>query len=520
MGPHNRFSRNWPFQWLSGFWTRRNIRRAGLTGMSVMAGILLLNPGTMPLHSQAAVSDAAATSSIENPPNFKSGGFADIAEAVTPAVVNITVSKEAPVPLSGIPNDPLRERFREFFGIPGMPEMPEMPQTPKRPMPPGPHGQGAGSGVIVSPDGYVLTNDHVVNGAKEITVTLPDNREFTGKVIGLDPQTDIAVIKIEGKDLPYIPWGNSADLRVGEYVLAVGNPFGLNSTVTLGIVSALGRGGMGITQYEDFIQTDAAINPGNSGGALVNTKGELIGINTAIFSQSGGYQGVGFAVPTNLAKPVFQSLVSTGKVVRGFLGVGIQAVTTDLAESFHLNESQGALVTNVVPGSPADEAGLKRGDVIVEYQGKPVLDPRNLQHHVIRTAIGTKVEMVVIRDGKKQTLKAKIREQDTSTQVAQASQVEEEGPLAGVAVQNLNPSMAERLGLQKDVNGVVVTDVAPESHAARAGLAEGDIISEINRKPIRSEEDFKNLSINLKDNSSALVFIHRGEGALYLSIKV
>jgi serine protease Do len=366
----------------------------------------------------------------------------------------------------------------------------------------------------------VLTNDHVVDGAKEITVTLPDNREFTGKVIGLDPQTDLAVVKIDATNLPFVPWGNSADLRVGEYVLAVGNPFGLNSTVTLGIVSGLGRGGMGITQYEDFIQTDAAINPGNSGGALVNTRGELVGINTAIFSQSGGYQGVGFAVPTNLAKPVYESLVNTGKVVRGFLGVGIQAVTTELAESFHLDHTKGALVTNVVPGSPADKAGIKRGDVIVEYQGKPVSDPRNLQHQVIRTAVGSEVTMVVIRDGQKHSLKTNIREQDLPTQVAQASSVEQEGPLAGVAVQNLDTGTAQQLGLENDVNGVVVTEVFPGSYAARAGLAQGDVISEINRQPVRSEEDFVKVVSNLKDQSSALVFIHRGKGALYLTVKV
>lgn len=230
---------------------------------------------------------------------------------------------------------------------------------------------------------------------------------------------------------------------------------------------------------------------------------------------------MGFAVPTNLAKPVYDSLVSTGKVVRGFLGVGIQAVTTDLADSFKLDESKGALVTNVVPGSPADKAGLKRGDVIVEYQGKPVLDPRKLQHHVIRTTIGTEVKMVVIRDGQKHTLNAEIREQDKPVQVAQAGQMgTTKGPLAGVAVQNLNPGMAEQLGVEENVNGVVVMDVAPGSYAARAGLAQGDVISEINRKPVRSEEDFMKVTSSLKDNSSALVFIHRGQGSLYLTVKV
>ncbi|MDH3504229.1 MAG: DegQ family serine endoprotease [Nitrospirota bacterium] len=509
----NRVFRLWPFQWPS-FLTSMNTRKAGLAGISFLAGILLLGSWNMPFHSQAAISQPTASSSVGSLPNVDKGGFADIAQAVTPAVVNITVRKEAPVPMSGMPSDPMRE----FFGMPGMPEMPGMPNRPGGP--PAPEGQGAGSGVIISSDGYVLTNDHVVDGAKIITVTLPDKREFTGTVVGLDPQTDLAVVKIDATNLPFVPWGDSASLRVGEYVLAVGNPFGLNSTVTLGIVSALGRGGMGITQYEDFIQTDAAINPGNSGGALVNTRGELIGINTAIFSQSGGYQGVGFAVPTNLAKPVYESLVSTGKVVRGFLGVGIQEVTADLAQSFQLDQTKGALVTNVVPGSPADKAGIKRGDVVVEYQGKPVLDPRSLQHHVIRTTVGSEVNMVVMRDGHKQSLKAMIRQQDNPTQVAQAIPVGQEGPLAGVAVQNLDNGIAQQLGLEKDVNGVVVMDVTPGSYAARAGLAQGDVISEINRKTVRSEEDFTKVVSHLKDNSSALIFIHRGKGALYLTVKI
>ena len=507
-------SRRWPFQRPSSFFTRMTVKKASLAGISFLAGILLLGSWNMPFHSQAEISHPAMTSSSGAPPNIEKGGFADIAQAVTPAVVNITVRKEAPGPLSGFPSDPLRE----FFGQPGMPEMPGMPNRPGTP--PAPEGHGAGSGVIISSDGFVLTNDHVVDGAKEITVTLPDKREFAGTVVGLDPQTDLAVVKIDATDLPFVPWGNSANLRVGEYVLAVGNPFGLNSTVTLGIVSALGRGGMGITQYEDFIQTDAAINPGNSGGALVNTRGELVGINTAIFSQSGGYQGVGFAVPTNLAKPVYDSLISTGKIVRGFLGVGIQEVTADLARSFQLDQNNGALVTNVVPGSPADEAGLQRGDVVVEFQGKPVLDPRSLQHQVIRTKVGSEVNMVVMRDGHKKSVKALIREQNNPTQVAQTGSVEQEGPLAGVAVQNLDRGIAQRLGLEKDVNGVVVMEVSPESYAARAGLIQGDVISEIDRNPVRSEEDFKKVVSHLKENSSTLIFIHRGKGALYLTIKI
>jgi serine protease Do len=444
-------------------------------------------------------------------PHLQKGGFADIAKRVTPAVVNITVSKQATVPMSGMPFDPMKE----FFGLPGNPGI--QPRQDQAPMP---DLQGAGSGVIVSADGYVLTNNHVVEGAKEITVTLPDKREYPGTVVGLDPQTDLAVIKVEATDLPFVQWGDSSQLQVGEYVLAVGNPFGLNSTVTLGIVSALGRGGMGITQYEDFIQTDAAINPGNSGGALVNTQGELVGINTAIFSRSGGYQGVGFAVPTKLARPIFSSLVKTGSVVRGFLGVGIQAVTPDLAESFHLDKPQGALVTNVMTGSPADQAGIQRGDVIVEYEGQAVVDPRTLQGQVVGTVVGNQISLVVMREGKKVTLRPVIREQNEPAQIARVNPMKQDGPFAGVAVQDLDGRIAQQLGLAEEVSGVVVMEVTPGSYAERAGLAQGDVISEINRKPVSSERDFIQVVSHLEKQQDALIFIHRGKGALYLTIKI
>ncbi len=483
----------------------------GLAGMGILLGALLFgswnNPGPSLAHS--AQSDHSAQ--VTDPPHFQKGGFADIAKRVTPAVVNITVSKQAAVPMSGQPFNPMEK----FFEWPGGSRFPG-----QNPNAPAPQEQGAGSGVIVSADGYVLTKNHVVEDAKEITVILPDKREFSGKVVGLDPQTDLAVIKVEATDLPFIQWGDSSSLQVGEYVLAVGNPFGLNSTVTLGIVSALGRGGMGITQYEDFIQTDAAINPGNSGGALVNTRGELVGINTAIFSRTGGYQGIGFAVPTKLAKPVYASLVKSGTVVRGFLGVGIQAVTPDLANSFQLNKAQGALVTNVMPGSPADQAGIQRGDVIVEYEGQSVEDPRALQGQVVGTVVGNTISLVVMREGKKVTLRPVIREQNEPTQVAQASPMKQDGPFAGVAVQDLDGRMAQQLGIAEEVSGVVVMEVTPGSYAERAGLTQGDVISEINRKPVRSEKDFAQAVSHITQQQEALIFIHRGKGALYLTIKI
>jgi serine protease Do len=277
---------------------------------------------------------------------------------------------------------------------------------------------------------------------------------------------------------------------------------------------------MGITQYEDFIQTDAAINPGNSGGALVNTQGELVGINTAIFSRSGGYQGVGFAVPTKLAKPIYFSLVKTGSVVRGFLGVGIQAVTPDLAASFQLDKAQGALVTNVMPGSPADQAGIQRGDVIVEYEGQDVMDPRTLQGQVVGTVVGNQITLVVMREGEKVTLRPVIREQNKPTKVARANPMKQDGPFAGVAVQDLDSRMAQQLGIAEEVSGVVVMEVTPGSHAERAGLTQGDVISEINREPVSSERDFIQVVSHLEKQQDTLIFIHRGKGALYLTVKV
>ena len=375
-----------------------------------------------------------------------------------------------------------------------------------------------GSGVIVSPDGYIITNNHVVDGASELTVTLPDKREFKAKIVGTDPKTDLAVIKIDASNLPHVRWGDSSKLQVGEYVLAVGNPFGLNSTVTLGIVSALGRGHMGITQYEDFIQTDAAINPGNSGGALINTAGELVGINTAIISQTGGYQGVGFAVPASMAKPVFESIVKTGKVVRGYLGVAIQDLTQDLAKSFGLKQAKGALVSSVAEDSPAQRAGLKQGDVIVAYQGKPVEDPAALQREVTHTPVNTKATLKIIRDGREQEVTVTIGEQAETVKVASAD-FSTENALAGLEVQSLDLQAARELGLHGKVQGVVVVNVEPDSLADRAGLAQGDVIKEINRQPIKSVRDYEKIVSNLKKDESVLLLINRRGTALFITVK-
>ncbi len=440
-------------------------------------------------------------------------GFAHVVKAVRPAVVNITVSK---VVATGPSEDALRgvpDWFGQspwgnrFFGTP----FPNPPRTPR--------GPGMGTGVLVHPDGYVVTNHHVVDGAKTVTVTLLDQREFAGTIVGTDPQTDLAVIRIEGRNLPFIPWGDSSTLEVGDYVLAIGNPFGLNSTVTQGIVSAKGRGGMGITQYEDFIQTDAAINPGNSGGALVNVNGELVGINTAIVSRTGGYQGVGFAVPASMAKHVHDSLVADGKVVRGYLGVGIQSVTPELVKAFQLDGPAGAIVTDVRDHSPADRAGLQRGDAIIEYHGQPIANPQALQRAVTTTPVGTEVTILVVRDGKRQSLQTTIIEHPMNQRVASGRQPDSEFTLSGVTVQELTPHVAQRLNVDRLTTGVVVTDVRAGSRAEESGLTQGDIIHEVNHQPVESLKEYQRVVTSLPKGQSALLFIHRQGVPLFLTVK-
>ncbi len=476
------------------------------TGMLVAA----FSTGMVGSPTHAAVSTAppfmAHSSQTEH-------GFAYLVKAVRPAVVNITASKVVDAGPSGNPGLPdwfrHDQQDKRFFGMPPMPN-------------PGPErrGMGMGSGVIVSPEGHVVTNHHVIEGAQSVTVALLDKREFTGSVVGSDPQTDLAVIKIQGDNLPFIPWGDSSKLEVGDYVLAIGSPFGLHSTVTQGIVSAKGRGGMGITQYEDFIQTDAAINPGNSGGALVNMRGELVGINTAILSRTGGYQGVGLAIPAGIGQHVYTSLVTTGTVTRGFLGVGIQAVTPELAKSFRLDRPDGALVTEVREESPADRAGLRRGDTIVGYQEQPIAGPRALQRAVTRTPVGTEVTMTIVRDGAEQHVRTTIVEHPTSQQVASAQHPDTGSRLAGLAVEDLTPRLAKRLGVDSGVTGVVVTGIRAGSRAEKAGLVQGDVIREINHTPVHSSQDFRQVVKALPDEQTILLFIHRQGTPLFLTVNV
>ncbi len=482
------------------------------TGMLVAA----FSTGAVGSPAPAAVPTPAPSMTQAGSSDTEAGrGFAHIVKAVRPAVVNITASKVMGTGLSDAPDLPgLPDRFK--FG----PRDKHSHGTPPFSNPwEGPRGKGMGSGVIVSPDGYVVTNHHVVAGAKTVTVALLDKREFTGLIVGSDPQTDLAVIKIQGDNLPFIAWGNSSQLEVGNYVLAIGSPFGLHSTVTQGIVSAKGRG-IGITQYEDFIQTDAAINPGNSGGALVNMRGELVGINTAILSRTGGYQGVGLAIPASIGQHVYASLVSTGKVIRGFLGVGIQAVTPELAKSFHLDRPDGAIVTEVRDASPADQAGLRRGDTIIGYQDQPIAEPRGLQRAVTTTPIGTEVTITVMRDGAKQVLRTTIVEHPMGQRVAASQQPDAESRLAGLTVEDLTPRTAKRLGIDGHVAGVVVTDIRAGSQAEQAGLIQGDVIHEVNHTPVKSSQDFRQAVNALPKEQTILLFINRQGTSLFLTVKV
>ena len=498
-------------------------RRTVFVGfVAAVAAALFLWSGQNLPPSHASGTMASGIAPIATPvAGLPSNGFTDVARAVTPAVVNITtVTVEKISDGRGMP-DELRERMEEFFGGPNGPFGPRGFRGPQGPGEPRGHrGGGQGSGVIVSPDGYIVTNNHVIDSAKEVTVTLPDKREFKGRIVGADPKTDLAVVKIDGHNLPSVAWGDATKLQVGEYVLAVGNPFGLNSTVTLGIVSALGRGRMGITQYEDFIQTDAAINPGNSGGALVNTRGELVGINTAIFSQTGGYQGVGFAVPTSMARPIYDSLVKNGKVVRGFLGIGIQDLNQDLAKSFGISDVKGALVSEVREESPADQAGIKQGDIIASYQGATVEDAVALQRMVTKTAVGTKATVKIIRDGHEKELTVTIGEQPETTKVAKVETGEKDYAFAGVAVQDLDRDTAKELGIKGTLQGVVVTSVEPDSGAEKAGLMPGDVIRELNRQPVKSVKDFEKVSSAVEKGDNVLILINRRGASLFLSAKV
>ena len=385
-----------------------------------------------------------------------------------------------------------------------------------------------GSGVIVSEDGYIVTNNHVIEKAQEIKVLLLNKKDYKAKLIGADPKTDIAVIKIDAKGLPALPWGDSNKLKVGEIVFAIGNPFGLNQTVTMGVISAVGRANVGIADYEDFIQTDAAINPGNSGGALINPRGELIGINTAILSRTGGYQGIGFAVPSSMARQVMDSLVKYNKVVRGWLGVSIQEVTSELAEEFGVKDLKGALVSGVMKGSPAEKAGIKQGDVILQYNGKVVEDTGHLRNMVSQTPIGATVKARVFRQKKELELDVVIAELPKKMAEAETGEEEsgdatnngeESAALAGLIARQLNPDLAQRFGYDENEKGVVVIKVEAGGRIAEAGIKPGDIILQINQKNVATLEEYKKIASKIKSKDRILLLLRRKGQDLFVTVR-
>ncbi len=440
----------------------------------------------------------------------------EVAAIATPSVVNISTTRviksreETPFDLF---DDPF---FRRFFGD-QFPH-PNVPKEHKE--------QSLGSGVIVSDDGYIVTNNHVIEKAQEIKVLLSNKKDYKAKLIGADPKTDIAVIKIDAKGLTALPWGDSNKLKVGEIVFAIGNPFGLNQTVTMGMISAVGRANVGIADYEDFIQTDAAINPGNSGGALVNARGELIGINTAILSRTGGYQGIGFAVPSSMAQQVMGSLVQYKKVVRGWLGVSIQEVTSDLAEEFGVKDLKGALVSGVMKGSPAEKAGIKQGDVILQYNGKIVEDTGHLRNMVSQTPVGTAVKIKMLRQKKEIEVEVKIAE--LTKKVAEAAPGEEEpgegneeesSVLSGLVVRELTPELASRYGYEEKEKGVVVVKVETSSRIYEAGIRPGDLILQVNQKDTPTLEAYGKVASKIKAKERILFLLRRKGQDLFVTVK-
>jgi len=438
--------------------------------------------------------------------NF-SNGFAAVLKPALPAVVNIHTSKIVKEGQNAMPffNDPF---FRQFFGN----QFGQMQPRPER-------ERSLGSGVIITSDGTILTNNHVIDGASDIKVQLSDKREFSAKLIGTDPRTDIAVLKIDATGLPTLALGDSSKLQVGDVIFAIGDPFGVGETATMGIASATGRSGLGIENYEDFIQTDAAINPGNSGGAMIDLHGNLIGINTAIATGGGeGNVGIGFAIPINMARSVMDQLVTHGKVVRGYLGLVPQDVTPQIAKQFGLSEPGGALIAEVSPDTPASRAGLKRGDIILRVNGEPVSSANDLRLRISQTAPGTNVKLAISRDGKPQDISITLGEYRDEKEASAGPGESSEGTLQGLHVQELTPDIVQQLNLPAGTHGVVISDIDPVSSASSADLQRGDVIQEVNRKPVSSIEQYKQ-ALAGADNKPVLLLVNRGGTTHYVDVE-
>lgn len=492
------------FSKVSMDWGNKKLRWTAWTAVAIsilFAGLLLASP----LHftKPAAAGDSRPIAQETVPMPGLPGSFADLVQKQGSTVVNIKVTK---IEKAGFPQEfsspegPYGDLFKHFFR--GLPQPPEAHRL-----------QGAGSGVIISRDGYIVTNHHVVEGAKDITVTLAGRQEYKARIVGRDPKTDLAILKIDPQEtLNAATLGNSEQLKVGDWVLAIGNPFGLSNTVTAGIVSAKGRI-IGAGPYDDFIQTDAPINPGNSGGPLFNMKGEVVGINTAIVPNG---QGIGFAIPVNVAKPLIPQLISKGKVTRGYIGVSIQAITPELAKAMNLKNAKGALVSDVVPGSPADKGGLKPGDVVVAFNQKNIDGPRDLSSWVAQTPVGQEAKVAVLREGSEKQLTLRIEKFGSAEVQGEKPAFTDRGKW-GLGLEDLNPQMKGSFR-SKSSHGVLVANVQEGSPADLAGVRPGDILLSLNRRPVNSTQQAVEVISKAKDSDSLLLLLKRDEGTFFAAL--